>query len=396
MAAKVYLRRLTPVLLKEIKLPGITVLTGMRQVGKTTLLRQIYDTLETKHKIFLDMENPLNQKIFEEENFDNITANLGAFGFSAGKQSFIFLDEIQVAPEIIKAIKYLYDHYKIKFFLTGSSSFYLKNLFPESLAGRKINYELFPLDFEEFLIFKTKKKKFYESFSLKAENKNKVSYLIYSKLLDEYLEFGGFPAVVLEANWERKREILKDIFTSYFEKDVRTLADFHGLGKLRDLILLLTSRAGSKLDISKISSELGISRETVYSHLSFLEKTYFIFLVSPFSRNTDGEVKGAKKIYFCDNGLLNYLGKLSEGAVFENSVFLNLKKYGKLNYYQKYKGPEIDFILNENTGFEVKITPTISDSNRLNRLADTLKLKESYLLTKSLSEQPNVVLAQDL
>lgn len=393
---KIYPRRLTPFFKKETAVPRIAVLTGMRQVGKTTLMRQIYDAIETKYKIFLDMENPLNQKIFEEENFDNIIANLESLGFSLEKKSFIFLDEVQVVPKIVKAVKYLYDHYKIKFFLTGSSSFYLKNLFPESLAGRKVVYELFPLDFEEFLVFKGKEKKFYEQFSLKAKNKNKVSYQLYSKLLDEHLEFGGFPAVVVEKDRERKKQILKDIFTSYFEKDIRTLADFKELGKLRDLILLLTSRTGSKLEISKIASELGISRETVYSYLNFLEKTYFIFFINPFTRNIDGEVRGAKKVYFCDNGLLNYLGKVSEGTIFENFVFHNLKKYGNLNYYQKYKGPEVDFILDKKSAFEAKITALVSDINRLHRVANYLKLKDDYLITKNYSNFSNVILAQDL
>lgn len=393
---KIYPRRLKPILIKEIRISRIVVLTGMRQVGKTTLMRQIYDTIETKHKIFLDMENPLNQKVFEEENFDNIIANLELLGLSLGRKSFIFLDEVQVMPKIVKAVKYLYDHYKIKFFLTGSSSFYLKNLFPESLAGRKIVYELFPLDIEEFLVFKGKEKKLHKQFSLKAKNKNKVSYQLYSKLVDEHLEFGGFPAVVIEKDRERKKQILKDIFTSYFKKDIRTLADFRELGRLRDLILLLTSRTGSKLEISKIASELGISRETVYSYLNFLEKTYFIFLVSPFTRNVDGEVRGAKKVYFCDNGLLNYLGKVSEGTVFENFVFHNLKKYGNLNYYQRYKGPEVDFILDKKSAFEVKITAVISDINRLHRIADKLKLKDNYLITKNYSDFSNVILAQDL
>lgn len=393
---KIYSRSLTPILIKEIAIPRIVVLTGMRQVGKTTLIRQIYDTIETKHKIFLDMENPLNQKIFEEENFDNILANLEPLGFSLENKSFIFLDEVQLAPKIVKAVKYLYDHYQIKFFLTGSSSFYLKNLFPESLAGRKIVYELFPLDFEEFLVFKVKEKKLCKQFSLKAKKKNKISYQLYYKLLDEHLEFGGFPAVVIERNRERKKQVLKDIFTSYFEKDIRTLADFKELGKLRDLILLLTSRIGSKLEISKIASGLGISRETVYSYLNFLEKTYFIFLVSPFTRNVDGEVRGAKKVYFCDNGLLNYLGKVSEGTVFENYVFHNLKKYGYLNFYQKYKGPEVDFILDKKSAFEVKITAVVSDINRLHRIANNLKLKDNYLITKNYSDFSNVILAQDL
>ena len=393
---KIYDRRLTPILVKEVDLPRIVVLTGMRQVGKTTVMRQVYNSIETKHKIFLDLENPLNRKIFEEENFDNILINLEGFGFSSKKKFFIFLDEVQLAPQIVKVIKYLHDHYSIKFFLTGSSSFYLKDLFPESLAGRKVLYELFPLYFEEFLVFRQKKKQLLRQFRVKAKKKNRISWQLYSKLFDEYLEFGGFPAVVIEEGRGRKRQILEDVFTSYFEKDIRALADFRELNKLRDLILLFAARAGSKIEISKIASEIGISRETVYSYLNFLEKTYFIFLVNPYTKNRDGEVKGAKKIYFCDNGLLNYLGKVSTGSLFENLAFHNLKKYGKLNYYQRYKGSEIDFILNEKIACEVKVKAGQFDINRLKKIAAVLELKEYYVISKEYCDFSKVILSQDL
>src|SRR3989338_7491348 len=100
-----YKRKLYYKIKNKIKDKEIIVITGMRRVGKTTILRMI------------------------------------------------FIEEMQIKPDITKVVKYLYDHYNVKFFLTGSSSFYLKNLFPESLAGRKVIFELYPLDFEEFLLF---------------------------------------------------------------------------------------------------------------------------------------------------------------------------------------------------------------------------------------------------
>lgn len=392
----VYKRKLTAQLIKEINLPGIVILTGMRQVGKTTLMRFIFDTVETSNKIFLDLENPLYQKIFEEKNFDNIIANLNKVGLAKAEKAYVFLDEVQVAPGIVKSIKYLYDHYRIKFFLTGSSSYYLKNLFPESLAGRKSIYELFPLDFDEFLLFKNKERPLLLDFTQKSQAKNKVSYELNVKLFEEYLEFGGFPAVALAAEQERKKRLLEDIFTSYFEKDIRTLADFKETGKLRDLILLLSNRAGSKVEISKLSSELGVSRESIYAYLGFLEKTYFIFLLSPFSGSRDGEIRGAKKVYFCDTGLLNYLGKVSEGAALENAVFHNLRKYGQLNYYEKYSGAEIDFVLDGKVAFEVKITGNAGDIKKLERVTHKLKLAESYVVTKNYADLTQAILAQDL
>lgn len=179
---KNYLRKIRKSLISEFQKPQIVILTGMRQVGKTTLLKDLFNLLPSENKIFIDLENPLNQKIFEERNYENILLNFKSIGLKSEKNAFVFIDELQIMPQIVKPIKYLYDHYKIKFFLTGSSSFYLKGLFPESLAGRKVIYELFPLDFEEFLIFKNKEKKTYESFEDKAKNKNMVDYEIFKGL----------------------------------------------------------------------------------------------------------------------------------------------------------------------------------------------------------------------
>jgi predicted AAA+ superfamily ATPase len=165
---------------------------------------------------------------------------------------------------------------------------------------------------------------------------------------------------------------------------------------LRDTILLLAGRVGSKLEISKIALEVGVSRETIYSYINFLEKTYFIFLISPIARNINGEVRGAKKIYFCDTGILNQIGKVTEGALFENAVFLNLKKFGKINYYQRYKGPEIDFILNETIGFEVKLNARSADINKLKRVAESIKLTDYYIISKDFVDGEKIIVATDL
>jgi predicted AAA+ superfamily ATPase len=393
---KIYPRKLKRILVKEIKKPQITLITGMRQVGKTTLLKDIFNHIETENKIFIDLENPLNRKIFEEKNYDNVIGNLKVAGLKSEKNAYVFVDEIQIMPEISRVIKYLYDHYKIKFFLTGSSSFYLKNLFPESLAGRKVIYELYPLDFEEFLIFKNKKRRFFESFDEKAKNKNKIEFEMLKNLYEEYLNFGGFPAIVLEENVERKKLILGDIFKSYFEKDVKTLADFKEIGNLRDTILLLAGRSGSKIEISKISIEIGVSRQTIYSYLNFLEKTYFISLVLPYSKGINGEVRGARKVYLCDTGILNYLVKVDEGKIFETSIYNSLKRIGKINYYEKYRGPEIDFILNGEIAFEVKIFPTLTDLKRLKKICENLQIKKYYLISKNFVELENTIIGCDL
>ncbi len=392
----IYPRKLGLSLSKEVHSKEIIVVTGMRRTGKTTLMRQIFDDISSENKVFLDLENPLNQKIFEELNYDNILANLKTFHIDPNKKAYLFLDEIQLFPQATKAIKYLYDHYDLKFFLTGSSSFYLKNLFPESLSGRKIVFELFPLDFEEFLTFQGKNKTFELNFDQKAKNKNKIIFERYKKCFEEYMRFGGFPGIVLESDFSRKRTLLEDIFTSYFEQDVRALADFKSLSKIRDLILLLSKRVGSKIEISKISSELGISRDTVYSYLSFLEKTYFLFFIRPLSRSVDREVSGTKKVYFCDSGLLYWLGNTDDGSLFENSVFHNLHMRGTLNYYERRHGREIDFILDKQIGFEVKRHGQENDIKQLTKIGKEIGLEQMYLVTQEFFDHPAAIPATDL
>jgi hypothetical protein len=396
-------RKLESEIQKYIDKKEIIVITGIRRAGKTTLMKMIYESIESDNKIFFDIDNVLDQKIFEEVDFNNIWINLKAVGIDSSRKAYIFLDEIQTKPEVVKAIKYIYDHYNVKFFVTGSSSFYLKNLFPESLAGRKIIFELFPLDFEEFLHFKGIEKNFYKSFSEKENYKNEITFEKYNRYFNEYFNYGGFPQVVLGDNEKYKQLQLKDIFHSYFEKDVRFLADFKDINKLRDLILLLIQRVSSKIDISKLASELKAARDTIYSYLSFLEGTYFIFLIKPFSRNVDREVSGRRKVYLCDNGFLNHFGKVGEGALFENSVFLNIRKYGRINYYQKRGGREIDFLVEENdfknllaepshiTGIEVKLNADKRDITNLQRVSNSIGLKNYFVISKKYSSFEKVI-----
>ncbi|MDP2692072.1 MAG: ATP-binding protein [bacterium] len=391
-----YPRLVLPQLEKELETPEITVITGMRQVGKTTLLEHLFSLVKSSNKVKLDFENPLNRKIFEEENYDTIWNNLAVYGVNNKSKAYIFLDEIQHLPSIGSAVKYLQDHFNVKFFLTGSSSYYLKNLFPESMAGRKLIFDVYPLTFSEFLTFKGLPKKTLLSFSEKTVSKNYVSHSKLLPLYQEYLEFGGFPKVVLQQDLQRKKAMLSEVFTSYYENDVKSLADFKDTTKLRDLILLLIPRVGSRIEIAKLAVSLGVSRETVYSYLSFLEKTYFISLISKFTSSIDRQAAGAQKLFLCDVGMVNNLGKASEGQLFEQSIFQNLHPNHTLNYYNKDGGSEIDFIVDKKIALEAKTSTSKRDIDHLKRRNKNLKLPEAYIVSKEYSEEKDVVLATDL
>jgi predicted AAA+ superfamily ATPase len=375
-----------------LKVPEIIVITGMRRVGKSSLLKMIFDSIDGKNKILFDIDNPLDRALFEEKDFNNIIHNLADLGLDKKERMYLFLDEIQSFPEIVKALKYLYDHYEIKIIVTGSSSFYLKNLFPESLSGRKIEFELYPLDFDEFLYFKgisgLTKDKDKGTFKKKSE-------IIYQKLIkhyDEYLNYGGFPQVVLAEGSELKKKYLRDIFRSYFQTDLLQLSNIRNISHLRDLIILLASRIGNKIDVSRLSSELGINRETVYNYLAFLSGSYFFHFINRYGKNQGKEVSSTRKVYICDNGIANEIAKLTEGQNLENAVFLNIRKYGTLQYYHDKEQKEIDFILPDSGyAIEVKRTAIEKDVRSLKSFAGRIGIINSVVISYNYSAIDGVV-----
>lgn len=378
-------------LLKQLDHKNAIVITGMRQVGKTTLMKQLYENVDAP-KLWFDLDNPLDQLYFENNNYDSIYNLLKKQVKISNKRLFIFIDEIQNLPEITKIMKYLIDKYYVKFIVSGSSNYYLKNLFPESLSGRKFLFVLPTMSFKEYLFFKYDDIEINEELDLEKifinKNENYIFFKKYEIDYKEYLEYGGFPEVVLTKDFETKKLVLKNIFASFFEKDIKLLSDLKDVRDLRDLILLLAPRAGNMLDITKLSSELGLNRVKLYSYLEFLQGVFLISLVSKFSSSIDRSVAGGKKIYFNDNGLLNIIGKLNEGQIFENQVFNQLSRYGDLSFYNKRNSAEIDFILNKEIAIEVKLRATEIDLRKLKNNCEKIGLKKYFLV--SLNESKNV------
>ncbi len=306
----IYRRKIYEELKEHLSKSQITVLTGMRRTGKTTLLKQLLSEIPSPNKIYLDLENVSNREIFFEKNYENILLALEQRGLRRKEAMVVALDEIQLCPPAASVLKYLYDHYRIKFIVTGSSSYYLKNLFTESLSGRKTLFEIFPLDFGEFLTFKGVpfvERDFRDTlFSMPEYERIRAYY-------EEFIRFGGFPEVVLETNEAHKRRILEDILSSYVNIDIATLADFRKDAQLYALIKMLAARVGTKLDYAKLSRLVGIANATAQNYIDFFEQTYLIARVPVLSTKADREITKAKKLYFSDTGLANILADLSAG-----------------------------------------------------------------------------------
>ena len=370
-------RNIYPELESALKTKYILAITGLRRIGKTTALKHLYNKVKSDNKIFLDLEKLEFRHIFNIDRYDEIITSLEIEGIDFEKKTYIFLDEIQLIKNIASFIKYIYDNYNVKFVVSGSSSYYMKGAFTESLAGRKRIFELWPLDFKEFLNFKGVNDKL-PKFDYKPTNQHYINK--YHSLYKEFIEYGGFPEVVLEKNKKEKTALLKDITNSYLKFDILFLSDFTNIDELYKVIKLLSSRVGSKVDYTKLSNISGIGRHKIKDYLLFLENTYFIKLVKPFVTNPDREIALQTKLYFTDTGILNTFTNISEGAIFENAIANQLSLKGDIKFYAKRTGQEIDFILNEKIAFEVKETPTPSDLRILNRRAKNINIEKTALI----------------
>lgn len=347
-------RRIWDNLREELDSDEVIVITGPRQVGKTTTINWLLDQISGTNKIYFDLEKIADRDFFDERDYDSIVNKLQLRGINTDKRTYIAIDEIQYLPNLPSVVKYLYDHYKFKFFLTGSSSYYIKNLFSQSMAGRKILYEMFPLNFVEFLTFQGVN---YQLPKFTQELKfSQDAYSVLKTYYEEYIEYGGLPAIALAESKKRKLELLNQIYSSYINLDVQTLADFRQSKNITKLVNLLVPRIGNKLNVSDLAGILGVSRITVENYLLFLEQTYLIRRIGVHTNSPDVVTRKQEKLYFVDTGIANINGDLSAGAKFENAVAHQLQFYGKLEYFD-VRNREVDFILGKKGAFEVKETP---------------------------------------
>lgn len=374
-------RAIFPQLKSALADQRIIVITGMRRVGKTTTLRWLLEQIPSQNKILLDLERRDLRAVFQENNYDLVLSYLGNQGLDLTQPMTVALDEIQYAPTLPSVVKYLYDHYGIKFLLSGSSSYYLKHFFSESMAGRKVVFELYPLGFGEYLDFRGipyRRRTSLEDMRFETHEFERLK-----GHYGEFLQYGGLPNVVLEPKPEIKREILKDVLSSYINIDVQALADFRKIGELEQLLKTLAMRMGNKLDNTKISTIIGISRPTLNEYLEFLEKTYVISQLPAYA-GPDKAIALGKKLYFCDNGIASILANPGDGAFFENGIFNQLRAYGDLAYLSKGKEFEVDFVLTPSNappaGLEVKYHPLETDAKRLDRIARKNGLPGSWLV----------------
>lgn len=347
---------------------------GARQVGKTTLMKHLMEEFADNTTHYFDLEDPSNLSIINK-GVNEFLAFLSSQELVENNTNYIFIDEIQYANDFSSLIKYIVDHHsnKYKLVLSGSSSLQIKKKFKESLVGRKLVFELYPLSFSEFCAFKdesiiSKKLLEVDPYKLEEDPLRFESEKL-RNLLKEFLLYGGFPKVVLERKKEDKIRDLEDIVNSYIMKDIRHIFNLEKIEQFNHLIKLLAVFMGKELNISKLSNETKLHKQTLEHYLSALESGYITKIIKPYHKNLATELRKTPKCYFIDSGIRNFLvSNFSEmefrpdrGELLENFVFSQLlKKAGpltKINCWRTKNKQEIDFILQQENkffAFEVK------------------------------------------
>jgi predicted AAA+ superfamily ATPase len=344
-------RKIKRDILAHLDKKEMSIITGARQIGKTTLLKEIAKDLKSDNKnvLFLNLDIDSDKQYFKNQNH-----LLNKISLEIGNSGFVFIDEIQRLENAGLFLKGLYDReLDYKFIISGSGSLDLKAKINESLAGRKRLFEMMPVSFEEFVNYKTNEK--YQS---KLDLFFDLSPDLTEQFLNEYLNFGGFPRVVTEQSAKEKRLILDDIYRSYVEKDIVYLLNIDRPDVFQKLIKILSLQTGYPLNYSKIATQLNISIQTLKNYLWYAEKTFSIQLLNPYFTNKTKEIVKSPECFFIDLGLKNLsagtFGSLQNeqeyGHIFENFVFLQLKalvknKSWKLNYWRSKDKAEVDFVI---------------------------------------------------
>jgi len=309
-------------LMDAVKNRPVVLLTGIRQVGKSSLLTSIFPDTEY---ITLD------KIVFAQEAEENPSRFLDRF------KNQVIIDEVQYAPSLFRELKARVDSDRTnngKWLLTGSQQFALMSAVSDSLAGRI---------------------RIIQMGSLSAKELNNAG-LLNNK--NDLLWKGGFPE--LWAQNLNVEEYFEDYIQTYIERDLKQLTNVYSLFDFRRFIALLALRTGQLMNYSELAKDVGVAVNTIKSWVAVLETSGIIFLLPPYYRNLGKRLIKSPKVYFCDNGLVASLLNIHSlealekspyiGNIWENFILTELIKYnlmpGKnLYYYRDQNGVEIDFVL---------------------------------------------------
>ena len=323
-------RSLFEILLQKADYKKAILLLGPRQVGKTTLVKRLAETI-TSNFLYLNGDELAIQNVLQNPSLSFLKAYLG-------ESKVVVIDEAQRIQNVGLTLKLIVDNFEgIQLLVTGSSALELASSINEPLTGRKWEYRLFPLSWSEL-----------------------VKTLGFPKCLsslDNYLIFGTYPEVI--ASNGQEIPVLTNLASSYLYKD---LLNFQGIRKpelLNKILQALAWQVGSEVSFNELSQTVQADKQTVQHYMDLLEKAFIINRLAPFSRNLRGEISTSRKVYFVDNGIRNSIignyapisGRSDVGALWENFLIAERQKllsyhgfYGKVYFWRNVRGQEIDYL----------------------------------------------------
>ncbi len=328
------------------------ILMGARQVGKTTILRKLFDK-DRPDVLWLNGD----EKDVQELIANSSSRRLKTF---FGNKTMVVIDEAQRIRDIGLQLKLITDEIpEIQLIASGSSAFELANRINEPLTGRKWEFKMYPISFQEMV--------------------SHHGLLQEKRMLHQRLVYGYYPEVVKSTGFEG--EVLKQLYESYLYKDILWLEQIKKPEGLIRLLQALAYQVGSQVSYHELSSVTGIDSKTIEKYITILEQTYVIFKLGTFSRNLRSELKKSRKIYFYDNGIRNAIisnlnaveNRPDVGALWENFIVSERKKfleYNKIwtnNWYWRTKDQlEIDYLEEHNgilSAYEFKWNPNSKHRN---------------------------------
>ncbi len=340
----------------------ILILLGARQVGKTTILQKLFPNAQ-----YMTLDNETTRK------------NLESYDVSFYKQIFspqdiIVLDEIHLLSDPGRAAKILYDQMpEHKLIITGSSSLNIKNKSSESLAGRKIDYHLYPLTFEEYLIQKDiahpSGRGVFEVITGNTNPRKSVHAFDLANTLHTVLVYGLYPRVIDHPD---RQTYLTNLLDSVIFKDLLDLRLIDDRKAALETLRLLAHQVGQLVSYAEIAQRVGKNVRTVKKYVQIFHQSFITFELLPYSQNHRDEIGKSPKIYFWDTGIRNALIdnyadislRSDAGQLFENFIISDFMKSNvylsagyKANYWRTKSGSEVDLVLSrheELQGVEIK------------------------------------------
>ena len=335
---------------KIVKGNKIVILYGARQVGKTTIARQIIKELGYKTR-YINADLLRFHSVLSSRDLKQLTSLTNGY-------ELLFIDEAQRIDQLGINLKILHEELPdLRVLATGSSSFDLAYKISDSLAGRKATFTMYPLSISEL--------------------KDSLSEFDIREKLDDLLLYGLYPEVYTTEGINDKLDVLEEITSSYLYKDVLELSNIRNSVKIHQLLELLAYRIGSEISINKLSQEISMSRDAVMHYLDLLEKSFVIFRLQGFSKKLSKEVKKMDKYYFYDLGIRNMLiedfkplnKRQDIGGMWENFIIAERLKYVRNNggrnkffFWRVYTGGEVDLVETlgkKIKGFEIKYSKKV-------------------------------------